>query len=107
MKLIKLSEDAINITKEQFNKTFDYAQVKSQTLKDKISYKIQERAVLNLKAELTMHNKTFEDYSDEELEILVSREKQKIIDYLKNKTLVAALAFLGLNFFIESKCLSK
>jgi len=100
MKLIQLSEEAINITKEQFSKTYDYAHIKSQNLKDKVNYKIQERAVLNLKAELTVHNKTFDDYSDQELEILVSREKQKIIDYLKNKTLVAALAFLGLNFFI-------
>ena len=98
--LIKLSEDAINITKEQFNKTYDYAHIKSQKLKDKIDYKIQERAVLNLKAELIIHHKTFDDYSDEELEILISREKQKIVDDLKNKTLVATLAFLGLNFFI-------
>ena len=98
--LQKLSEDAINITKERFNKTFDYAQIKSQSLKDKIDYKIQERAVLNLKAELIIHHKTFDDYSDEELEILISREKQKIVDSLKTKTLVATLAFLGLNFFI-------
>lgn len=98
--LIKLSEDAINITKEQFNKTFDYAHIKSQKLKDKVDYKIQERAVLNLKAELIIHHKTFDDYNDEELEILISREKQKIIDDLKTKTLVATLAFLGLNFFI-------
>lgn len=98
--LIKLSEDAINITKEQFNKTYDYAHIKSQKLKDKIDFKIQERAVLNLKAELIIHHKTFDDYNDEELEILISREKQKIVSDLKNKTLVATLAFLGLNFFI-------
>ena len=100
MKLLRLSEDAINITKERFNKTFDYAQIKSQKLKNKLDNKIQERAVLDLKAELTVHNKTFDNYTDEELEILISREKQKIVDDLKNKTLVATLAFLGLNFFI-------
>jgi len=100
MKIIKLSESAINITKEQFSKTFDFAKIKSKKLKEKIDYKIQERAVLNLKAELTIHNKTFDDYNDEELEILISREKQKIVDEIKNKTLVSALAFLGLNFAI-------
>jgi len=96
----RLSKGAIDLTKEQFNKSFDYAHIKSQSIKNKINYKIQERAVLNLKAELIIHHKTFDDYSDEELEILISREKQKIIDELKNKTLVAVLAFLGLNFFI-------
>jgi len=100
MNLTQLPKGAINIAKEQFSKGFDYAQIKSQNLKDKIDYKIQERAVLNLKAELTIHNKTFDNYNDEELEILISREKQKIVDDLKTKTLVATLAFLGLNFFI-------
>ena len=100
MKITKLPKNAINLTKEQFSKTFDYAQIKSQNLKEKIDYKIQKRAVLNLKAELTIHHKSFDDYSDEQLEILISREKQKIVDELKSRTLVAALAFLGLNFFI-------
>ncbi len=100
MKLVKLSEDAVNVTKEQFSKTFNYAKIKSKKLKQKVDFKIQERAVLNLKAELIIHNKTFNDYTDEELEILISREKLKITDDLKNKTLVATLAFLGLNFFI-------
>jgi len=100
MKIIKLSQSAINITKQQFTRSYDFAKIKSQTLKNKVDYKIQERAVLNLKAELTLHNKSFDDYSDEELEILLSREKQKIVDDLKTRTLVASLAFLGLNFAI-------
>ena len=44
--------------------------------------------------------KTFDDYSDEQLEIIIADEERKIVDDLKTKSLVVALAALGLNFFI-------
>ncbi len=91
---------AINIAKEQYNKSFDFARIQNEKLKDKIDLKIQKKALLNLKAELALRQKSIEDYTDEELEILISNEKKKVIDSLKNKTLVAALAFLGLDFLI-------
>lgn len=90
----------VNITKEQFDKTYDYAKIKSDKLKEKIDAKIQERAVLNLKAELAMRHKSFDDYNDEELEIMLLREKDKIVNELKNRSLVAALALLGLDFLV-------
>jgi hypothetical protein len=94
------TESALNITKEQFTKTFDYAKIQSDKLKKHIDLKIQERAVLNLKAQLAMRNKTFNDYNDEEIEVMLSSEKSKIIDELKTKSLVAALALLGVNFLV-------
>ncbi|MBD3790361.1 MAG: hypothetical protein IE885_08405 [Campylobacterales bacterium] len=94
------TSDIINLTKEQFDKTFDYAKIKSDKIKEKIDAKIQEKAVLNLKAELAMRHKTFDDYTDEELEIMLVREKDKIIHELKNRSLVAALALLGLDFLV-------
>ena len=94
------TENVFNITKEQFTKTFDYAKIKSDKLKESIDLKIQEKALLNLKAELAMRHKTFDDYSDEEIEIMLSNEKNKIIDDLKTKSLVASLALLGLDFLV-------
>ena len=69
----------------------------SDKLKDQIDLAIQERAVLALKSELTMRHKSFDDYSDEELEIMLSEEKQKIVDSLKTKSLLAVLALLGIS----------
>ena len=47
-----------------------------------------------------MRQKTFDNYSDEELEIMLSNEKRKVIEDLKTKTLVGALAILGLDFLV-------
>jgi len=99
-KLKEKSDQMLNLTKEQFGKGFDFAKIKSNALKDQINLKIREKAILSTKARLAENHKTFNDFNDEELEIIIADEERKIIDDLKNKSLVAALAFLGLNFFI-------
>jgi len=99
-KIKQKSDEMLNLTKEQFGKGFDFAKIKSNTVKDKINFKIREKAILSTKARLAENHKTFNDFSDDELEIIIADEERKIIDDLKNKSLVAALAFLGLNFFV-------
>jgi len=99
-KIKQKSDEMLNLTKEQFGKGFDFAKIKSNTVKDKINFKIREKAILSTKARLAENHKTFDDFSDDELEIIIADEERKIIDDLKNKSLVAALAFLGLNFFV-------
>lgn len=99
-KLKEKTQGVFNLTKEQFSKTFDFAKIQNDKLKSAINDKIQERAILNLKAELVMRHKSFDDYTDEELEIMISSEKRKIVDDLKTKSLVGALALLGLDFLI-------
>jgi hypothetical protein len=99
-KLKRNSSKILNIASENITKAFDYPAIKSKKLKDAISKKIREKAILSTKARLAEHHKTFDDYSDEELEIIISNEEQKIKDDLKTKSLVAALAVLGLDFLI-------
>ncbi|APW65007.1 MULTISPECIES: hypothetical protein [Arcobacteraceae] len=88
------------IIKENANKAFDYPKLKSQKLKDAVNSKIREKAVLATKARLMENHKTFDDYNDEQLEVIIADEERKIIDDLKTKSLVVALAALGLNFFV-------
>lgn len=88
------------IIKENANKAFDYPKIKSEKLKDAVNSKIREKAVLATKARLAENHKTFNDYDDEQLEVIIADEERKIIDDLKTKSLVVALAALGLNFFV-------
>lgn len=88
------------IIKDNANKAFDYPKLKSQKLKDAVASKIREKAVIATKARLAENHKTFDDFSDEQLEIIIADEERKIIDDLKTKSLVVALAALGLNFFV-------
>ena len=89
-----------DILKENSSKAFDYPKIKSQQLKDAINLKIREKEVLATKARLALNYKTFDDYNDEQLEIIIADEERKIIDDLKTKSLIVALAALGLNVFI-------
>lgn len=99
-KIIQNSSNIYKIAKNSASKAFDYPNLKSKELKEAIGKKIRKRAILSTKARLAERNKSFEDYTDEELEIIISDEERKIKDDLKTKSLVAALAILGLDFFI-------
>jgi hypothetical protein len=94
------STNIFNIAKEKFAKSFDMGKIKSEELKDKVKLKIRKRAILATKARLIENHKTFDDYTDTELEIIIADEEAKIHDNLKGKTLVVALAVLGLDFLI-------
>ena len=89
-----------NIAKEKFTKGFDFGKIKSNELKDKVKLKIRKRAILATKARLIENHKTFDDYSDDELEIIIADEEAKIYDDLKSKSLIASLAILGLDFLV-------
>lgn len=86
--------------KTNSDKILQYPKVKSEQLKDMLNAKIREKAVLATKARLAENHKTFDDYSDEELEIIISDEERKIVDDLKTKSLAVALAALGINLFV-------
>ena len=94
------SKELVSIASENTTKLFDYPKIKSKQLKDMINLKIREKAVLATKARLVENYKTFDDYTDEQLEIIIADEERKIVDDLKTKSLVVALAALGLNFFV-------
>ncbi len=98
--LKKNSDKLINLASENMTKAFEYPSIKSKKLKEGIKRKIREKAILSTKARLAEHHKTFDDYTDEELEVIILDEENKIIDSLKTKTLVGALAILGLDFLI-------
>ena len=99
-KLKHNSNKLLNLASENFTKAFDYPALKGKELKNAVKTKIREKAILSTKARLAEHHKTFDDYTDEELEIIITDEENKIKDDLKTKTLVGALAILGLDFLI-------
>ena len=99
-KMKEKSGKLLNLASENITKAFDYPSLKGRELKESIKKKIREKAILSTKARLAEHHKTFDDYTDEELEIIISDEENKIKDDLKTKSLVGALAILGLDFLV-------
>ncbi len=87
-------------TQNSISKIFNYPQKTGEKLKGFVDSAIRKKAILATKARLAENHKSFDDYGDDELEVIISDEERKIIDDLKTKSLVVALAALGLNFFV-------
>lgn len=64
-----------------------------------VADKIRAKAIQRTKARLAIYHQTLEDYSDDELEIIIEDEERKIIDSLKTKSLIAVLSLLGISLF--------
>lgn len=61
--------------------------------------RIREKAISNAKARIALHGKKAEDYDQEQLEIIVQKEEEKILQGLKNSALYGLLVVLGLGYF--------
>lgn len=68
-------------------------------LQRKVAEKIRLRAIQATKARLAIHHHQLEDYTAEELEIIVEEEERKILEDLKTKSLLAVLGLLGISLF--------
>ena len=66
-------------------------------LLDKYRGKIRERAITQAKARIALSDKTLEELSEDELEVIVYDEEQKVKTALKQSGVVALLITLGLS----------
>ena len=59
--------------------------------------KIRERAITQAKARIALAEKDFDDFTENELEIVVQDEEEKVKRSLKQSAFVAVLIALGLS----------
>jgi len=59
--------------------------------------KVRERAITQAKARIALSQKPFEDFSEDDLEIIVRDEEDKVKTSLKQSAVVAVLIALGLS----------
>jgi hypothetical protein len=59
--------------------------------------RIRERAITQAKARIALSERTFDDFSADELEIIVKDEEDKVRRSIKQTALVAVLITLGLS----------
>ena len=70
-----------------------------QKQSDKIKQAIRDKAIERTKVRILLCDRALEDFSEEELEIIVAEEEQKIYASIKEKSFLAVLAALGIGFF--------
>lgn len=64
---------------------------------DKYQSKIRERAITQAKARIALSEKKLEDFTEDELEIIVKDEEDGVKRSLKQSAVVALLITLGLS----------
>ena len=64
---------------------------------DKYKSKVRERAITQAKARIALSEKKMEDFTEEELEIIVADEEENVKRSLKQSAVVAILITLGLS----------
>ncbi len=70
-----------------------------QQTKEKFYLKLREKAILRTRARLVESRVDIETLSDEELEIIIADEEDKLVGEYKTKGLIALLALLGISWF--------
>ena len=74
-------------------------QDKKEQVLDKYRMRIREKAINNAKASIALVGKRIEDYDEDQLEIIVQKEEQDIIQNYKSSALFGVLALLGIGYF--------
>ena len=64
---------------------------------DRYRGKIRERAITQAKARIALSERRFEDFSEDELEVIVKDEEDKVRRSIKQSAVVALLITLGLS----------
>jgi hypothetical protein len=66
---------------------------------EKFYARLREKALLRTRARLIESSVDIDKLSDEELEVIIADEEDKLIGEYKSKGLIALLALLGISWF--------
>ncbi len=68
-------------------------------LTDKLKQKIRDKAISRAQTRIVLAGKTPEDFNEEQLEIIVKEEEDKIKGSAKEKGILVLLSLLGLSLW--------
>ncbi len=77
----------------------DKANKVKHDIKKKIDIRLRQKAILRARARLIENGVDIKDLSDEELEIIIKDEEDKLKDEYKTKGIFALLVMLGISWF--------
>lgn len=66
--------------------------------KERLQLKLREKAIMRTRARLIENRVDIDELSDEELEVIIRDEEDKLLDEYKTKGLIALLALLGISW---------
>jgi len=72
---------------------------KIMNLKAKLKQKVRDKAISQAKTRIVLAGKEPEDFNEEQLEVIVKEEEQKILGGAKEKGLLVLASLLGLSLW--------
>ena len=72
-----------------------------QSVKDKYKMKIREKAIERVKEKIIKHNKTIDDYSDDEMQDLIASEEGNLNEDVKKTVLTGLLIAAGIEIMVS------
>ena len=66
----------------------------------RLKSKIRDKAISRSQTRILLAGRKAEDFSEEELEVIVREEEEKIYSNLKEKGLLALIAILGIGWWV-------
>lgn len=68
-----------------------------KAMRQKVKQKLRNKAIARAETRILLNGRKVEDFSESELEIIVKEEEDKLIANIKEKSVLAILAMLGLS----------
>lgn len=68
-------------------------------MKDKLNKKIREKAISRAQTRIILAGKAPEDFDEQQLEVIVKEEEDKIMNSAKEKGILVLLSLLGLSLW--------
>lgn len=82
------------------NKIFDFLAANSPSMmKEKLEVRLTELAIEKTKVELAKRGLTVDELSEDQLELIVRDERDKLVSQMKDKSIGALLLVLGIQVF--------
>lgn len=82
-----------------FEKIKNTTRDKKDKLIDAQRMRIREKAISNARASIALAGKRVEDYDKDQLEIIVQKEEEKIIQTFRKSAMYGILVLLGIGYF--------
>ena len=82
-----------------FSKIRESTRDKKEQLINQQRMRIREKAISNARASIALAGKRVEDYDQDQLEIIVKNEEEKIVQNFRKSALYGVLVLLGIGYF--------
>ena len=82
-----------------FSKLKNLTQDQKDKILDSHRARLREKAIRNAKASIALVGKKVSDYDEDQLEVIVQKEEEKIMEKYKNSAVFGVLALFGIGFF--------